>query len=303
MESPSSSANSTPGNAAPNSVDAIRRYWLVLLASRWVVINTAAVCIIAGLLYSFRSTPLYEANGNLLINPEGGGLLSGQNVISLLGRDTEYLQTQYRVLQSRTLLDKVVSKLRLDEDLRYKEQPDRTLALAEDIKVTPVRLTRLVTVSCLHPDPARAKDIVNSLMDAFIADNQSQKSFTAIEAYRQLRQEVQAQENELKSIMQQLQEYRIKNEASSLDERVNVINASYVRAKEFTEARRVSADEAMRLAVEAENWRSALRNTSPSSHRSRTGMAPSTPATGPWAPRSLRTSNVWRPRQPARSAP
>ena len=256
MESPSSSANSTPGTAAPNSVDSIRRYWLILLASRWVVINTAAVCIIVGLLYSFRSTPLYEANGNLLINPEGGGLLSGQNVISLLGRDTEYLQTQYRVLQSRTLLDKVVSKLRLDEDLRYKEQPDRTLALAEDLKVTPVRLTRLVTVSCLHPDPARAKDIVNSLMDAFIADNQSQKSFTAIEAYRQLRQEVQAQENELKTIMQQLQEYRIKNEASSLDERVNVINASYIRAKEFTEARRVSSEEAMRLALEAENWKS-----------------------------------------------
>lgn len=249
---PSSAVSSTA--ASQNPADAIRKYWLVLLASRWVVINTAAICIIAGILYSFRSTPLYEATGNLLINPEGGGLLAGQSVINLMGRDTEYLQTQYRVLQSRTILEKVVSKLRLDEDLRYKEEPDRALALAKDLKVTPVRLTRLVTVSCLHPDPARSKEIVNSLMDAFIADNQSQKSFTAIEAYRQLRQEVQAQENDLKAIMQSMQQYRMQNQASSLDERANTVNATAMRAKEFSEQRRVTAEEAMRLAVEAEAW-------------------------------------------------
>lgn len=254
MDSNQTPSPGAPVAAAPNPVDAIRKYWLVLLASRWVVINTAAICIIAGILYSFRSTPLYEASGNLLINPEGGGLLAGQSVINLLGRDTEYLQTQYRVLQSRTILEKVVSKLRLDEDLRYKEEPDRAMALAKDMRVTPVRLTRLVTVSCLHPDPARSKDIVNSLMDAFIADNQSQKSFTAIEAYRQLRQEVQAQENELKGIMQAMQQYRMDKQASSLDERANTVNAAAMRAKEFAEQRRVTADEAMRLALEADAW-------------------------------------------------
>ena len=156
MDSNQTPSAGAPVAAAQNPVDAIRKYWLVLLASRWVVINTSAICIIAGILYSFRSTPLYEASGNLLINPDSGGLLAGQNVINLLGRDTEYLQTQYRVLQSRTILEKVVSKLRLDEDLRYKEEPDRAQALAKDLKVTPVRLTRLVTVSCLHPDPARS---------------------------------------------------------------------------------------------------------------------------------------------------
>lgn len=99
---PPSAVATTAANQNP--ADAIRKYWLILLASRWVVINTAAICIIAGILYSFRSTPLYEATGNLLINPEGGGLLAGQSVINLMGRDTEYLQTQYRVLQSRTIL-------------------------------------------------------------------------------------------------------------------------------------------------------------------------------------------------------
>lgn len=260
MDSNQTPSAGAPVAAAQNPVDAIRKYWLVLLASRWVVINTSAICIIAGILYSFRSTPLYEASGNLLINPDSGGLLAGQNVINLLGRDTEYLQTQYRVLQSRTILEKVVSKLRLDEDLRYKEEPDRAQALAKDLKVTPVRLTRLVTVSCLHPDPARSKDIVNSLMDAFIADNQSQKSFTAIEAYRQLRQEVQAQENDLKAIMQAMQQYRIDKQASSLDERANTVIATAMRAKEFAEQRRVMADEAMRLALEADGWKAQGRN-------------------------------------------
>lgn len=262
MDSNQNPSSGAPVAATQGSVDAIRKVWLVLLASRWVVINTSAICIIAGILYSFRSTPLYEATGNILINPEGGGLLAGNSVINLLGRDTEYLQTQYRVLQSRTILERVVSKLRLDEDLRYKGAPDRVQALARDLRFTPVRLTRLVSVSCLHPEPARAKEIVNSLMEAFIADHQSQKSFTAIEAYRQLRQEVQSQENELKGIMQAMQQYRIEKQASSLDERANTVYAMAVRSRELAEQRRITAEEAMRLALEADAWQSQGRRLS-----------------------------------------
>lgn len=238
----------------PTPSDLFRRYWLVILASRWLVINTAAIALTAGILYAFRATPIYEANGQIQINPESGGLLGPQNSISLLGRDTEYLQTQYRILNSRTLLEKVVNKLRLDEDPRYREQPDRPQALSKDIKITPVRLTRLIMISCQHPDPTRAKEIVNAVMDLFMSDNQTQKSQLASESVRQLKVEVQQTEKELTKLSQDMQDYRVKNDAASLDDRVNMIAASLMRARDLVEVRGVSAREASQLAQEAEAW-------------------------------------------------
>lgn len=248
-------ATSVAAGSQAGSADIFRRYWLVLLASRWLVINTAAISLTAGILYAFRAVPIYEAVGQLQINPEGGGLLNGQGLVAFLGNDTEYLQTQYRVLQSRTLLEKVVNKVRLDEDPRYKNSADRVGSLSGDLKVTPVRLTRLVLVSSQHPDPAKAKDIVNAVMDLFISDSQFQRSQVASESVRQLRTEVQHQENELTKLIQAMQDYRVKNNAASLMDGANVVNAAFIKAKDIVDARSVTAKEAQHLATEAARWR------------------------------------------------
>jgi len=254
----SNQAAPVPGAGPQTATDNFRRYWLVLLASRWIVINTAAIALTAGILYAFRATPIYEAVGQLMINPEGGGILNGQAIIGL-GRDTEYLQSQYRVLQSRTLVEKIVSKLRLDEDPEYRDKVDRVEAVAKDIKVTPIRLTRLVLISSQHPDPTRAKEMVNSLMDAFMADNQQQKTLLANESLRLLTTEVGSTETALFRLSTEIQEYRRKNDAMSLDDRVNIVANGLLRTKELVEARAVSAKEAQQVATDAERWRDSGR--------------------------------------------
>lgn len=234
-----------------------RHYWHVLLERRWLIVFVVVTCLAAGFIYAFKATPIYEAKASLQIDPESAGVLSFREGITVNNKDQEYLQTQYRNLQSRTLIDKVIQKLKLDEDPRYKESTDRTEALNRDIILEPIRLTRIVLVKARHPVPTRARDIANTLLDLFIADNQDQKSFRALSGLRLLKQEQNTQEKDLMSAIQALQDYRAQHGAVSLDQDVNVVYSGYRQAKEAYEAQRIRSEGLLRLADEAQRWKAA----------------------------------------------
>lgn len=234
-----------------------RQYWHVLLERRWLIVFVVVTFLTAGFIYAFRATPIYEAVARLQIDPESAGVLSFREGISINSKDQEYLQTQYRNLQSRTLIEKVIQKLKLDEDPRYKSATDRAAALNKDIIIAPIRLTRIVEVKARHPTATRARDISNTLLDVFLADNQDQKSFRALSGLRLLKQEQQTQERELTAAIQALQDYRAKYGAVSLDQDVNVVYSGYRQAKEAYEVQRLRSESIIRLADEAQRWQKA----------------------------------------------
>ncbi len=246
--------------SAESDAHRLRQYWHVMLERRWLIITVFTIFVSLGFLYAFQATPIYEATARLMIDPESSGVLSFREVIGFGAKDQEYLQTQYRNLQARSLIEKVVVKLKLDEDARYKEALDRIKAVNDDIHIEPIRLTRLVEVKARHPVQARARDIANTVLDIFLAENQDRKTFKAMSGWRSLKTEAAAQEIELTGIVKSLQEYRIKQGAISLDQDVNVVYMGYRQSKEAYEVQRVKADNAVKLAEEAQLWRKEGRD-------------------------------------------
>ena len=104
-------------NFGGGSADAInlREYWHTVLERRWLILCTLTVIVILGVLYAFRATPIYESVARLQIDPENGGVLNLNDALSWSNKDPEYLQTQYKNLQSRTLIQSVIEALKLDE--------------------------------------------------------------------------------------------------------------------------------------------------------------------------------------------
>ncbi len=237
----------------------LRHYWQVMLERRWLIIVIFLGFVSAGFVYAFRSTPIYESVARLEIDPEGTGVLSLRDMVTIGSKDQEYLQTQYRNLQSRSLIDKVIIKLHLEGDERYKKSIDRISAVNEDIRIDPIRLTRLVEVKARHPVQSRARDMADTLLDIFLEDNQTRKSLKAMSGYRALKVEAQAQEADLTRAIQNLAEYRVRQGALSLDQDVNVVYLGYRQAKEVYEAQRARADAAEKLAEEAKGWRKSGR--------------------------------------------
>jgi uncharacterized protein involved in exopolysaccharide biosynthesis len=87
---------------------------------------------------------MFRAVARLQIDPENQGVLN-LNSLTLGNQDQNYLTTQYRNLESRSLILEVMNKLKLEtEDERYSKLVDKVTAVTKDIKIVPIRLSRLV---------------------------------------------------------------------------------------------------------------------------------------------------------------
>src|SRR5438132_9513407 len=133
----------------------VRHYWHVILERRWLVIAAFSSVFALCLIYLFKATRIYQASTRIQIDRESDNVLNIKDVFSVDGREQDYLQTQYKNLQSRSLIDSVIKKLKLQEDPRYSRSLDPVQAVSHDITITPLRLSRLVDVKVEHSDPKK----------------------------------------------------------------------------------------------------------------------------------------------------
>src|SRR6266699_1589884 len=194
----------------------LRHYWHVILERRWLVI--AAFCSIFALclIYLFKATRIYQASTRIQIDRESDNVLNIKDVFSVDGREQDYLQTQYKNLQSRTLIESVVSKLKLDKDPRYAKSVDLSKAVSEDIVIAPIRLSRLMDVKVQHQNPQQAAAIANALVETFIQQNLDQKMSKSIEALRWLQTEANTLARDVEEKDLALQRYRVEKKMVSL---------------------------------------------------------------------------------------
>src|SRR6059058_2574987 len=130
----------------------LRHYWHVVLERRWLVVSAFCSVLALCLIYLFNAQRIFQATARIQIDRESDNVLNIKDVFSVDGREQDYLQTQYKNLQSRTLIESVVSKLKLDKDPRYAKSVDLTKAVSEDITIAPIRLSRLMDVKVQHPN-------------------------------------------------------------------------------------------------------------------------------------------------------
>lgn len=150
-----------------------RHYWHILLERRWLVIATFIGVFSLGVLYLFKAPKIYRATARLQIDREYDNVFQSSEGLVYDSRQEDYLQTQYRKLKGDKIIAAVRAKLNLDEDERYRDARDINQEIADDIRVNPVRLSRLVDVHVDHTNPETASDIANALTEKFVELNLS----------------------------------------------------------------------------------------------------------------------------------
>jgi len=253
MDDPINPGNLTP--AVPSERVQLREYWHVILERRWLIIATFALCVILGFFYAYRTVPVYEAVARIQIDPEASGALNLRDVVNIQNKDQDYLQTMYRNLQSRSLIESVMVHLKLDENERYSALVDKVAGVLADFRVEPIRLTRLFEIHARHTDPKIARDMANRLVEEFRSVNQTRKSYKAMAGYRLLVQEAQIQEQNLEQAIRDLHNYRVEKGMISLEETSNVILKRLAVAQQDYELASVNAVSVQKIADEAKRWR------------------------------------------------
>lgn len=186
-----------PSEEVPHLLD----YWDVILKRRWVVLACLLVVFTTVAIGTLKEKPVYEGKVEIEIDPEPPSVVNFKEVVTVSPTDVDaYEQTQYKILQSRTLAERVVQDLQL---YRYPEfyqarslfgltrsnppklppGPDAPPDTSADyyrnavsnfmasVDVSPVRSTNLVNVTAESRDPQLAARVTNKLADDYIDQN------------------------------------------------------------------------------------------------------------------------------------
>lgn len=141
----------------------------------WLLVAMVALGLVAAVLVNLLMRPAYKATALMMINQEDAGKIDATPYGSFASEE-DYYRTQYQLLQSRSLLSKVYTKMKLDQVEEF-ANPNGLKKLEKSLDVAPITRSRLVNVSATAYDPSLAADIVNTLTDTFVADNVSNRVF------------------------------------------------------------------------------------------------------------------------------
>ena len=229
----------------------VRHYWHIILERRWLVITSFITIFILSLIYLYRAPRVYQAKAVLQINRENDNILNIKDAFSFDTREQDYLQTQYKVLQSRTLFESVIKSLKLDtEDARYNKSAEPLKALSSDITVSPVRLSRLVEIKGEHTNATQAATIVNELVNTFVANNLDRKKVEVNRSLEQLKASLQVQKEAVVKADTALNDFKLGITNISVDANENIIFQALRQAQEQLALAQSKASNAIKLSEE-----------------------------------------------------
>jgi succinoglycan biosynthesis transport protein ExoP len=102
----------------------LRDYWKVIRKRRWTIFAFFLIVVVTTAIGTFTMRPIYRATAMILINKENPQIVNFKEVVTVNTMDLDYYQTQYRILESRTLAKKVAHTLRLGEHPEFLPQPE-----------------------------------------------------------------------------------------------------------------------------------------------------------------------------------
>jgi succinoglycan biosynthesis transport protein ExoP len=235
-------------------------YVKVVYHRRWAA-ATAMVCVVlAAMVYTFTAVPIFEARAQLLIEAENPNVVSFKEVIDQEKTTNDYYQTQYRILQSRTLARRTLDRLQLWPQFDSSRSPrptigsvlgplvgqvtstfrtaspsdppapDETAAQSRiidqflaNLTISPIRNSRLVDVRYESPSAERAAQVANGLARCYIEQSLEFKYTASKEASDWLGDRLGEQRQRVEASEAALQQYRERSDAMSLEERQNIV--------------------------------------------------------------------------------
>jgi polysaccharide biosynthesis transport protein len=165
----------TPPPAAPNAgVDRdldSRYYGELLWRSRTLLVAAAIGGLGLGVLVGEMQVPSYRARALLQVSPPTPTSMTVTDALVGTGnpiRDRQFFNTQLNVLSSRTLAERVMEKLKLNDKPPFAGNKDAAGLFIRRVQIEPVPETFVIEVRVSHEDPKEAALWANSLADAYI---------------------------------------------------------------------------------------------------------------------------------------
>jgi polysaccharide biosynthesis transport protein len=199
----------------------LSHYWNIIY-KRWKVALSILIVVMLGTyLASEFAKPLYRSSIQIQIERENPNQLTVDDLFGIAASDQEFLQTQYVLLKSRGLAEKVIDDQKLLSDPEFYPPGinGKTPAQIAQIRasmagvingptdVVPVHSTSLVDVAYVSTSPRLAQKIAEGIGESYIRLNNEKKFESVREAGEFLQQQIAQIRADIEVTRHQLQTY------------------------------------------------------------------------------------------------
>jgi len=259
----------------------LAKYLRLALKHRFLILGVVIAAAIIGVTATLLMTPTYTASATIQIDREATRVLDVEGVAPAesMIQGMEFFETQYGLLRSRSLAERVIESLGLATSDTFLTQmgetapssgQGRTAAEAaqrrelvlktvqENLSVSPVRGSRLATVSFNSPDPQLSARIANAFAEHFIQSNLDRKFQSTAYVRKFLEERIAQTKSKLEDAERELVAYAQGQQIVNITEASESGNAAQSLASNnlVTLNAALAQARAERVAAE-EKWRAA----------------------------------------------
>lgn len=263
----------------------LRDYLDVIIRRKWLIGSVLFVVFVTTMIVTLAMTPIYKATGRLEFNLQPPKVTKFEDMVVPQTQTREFMNTQTKLLTSDSLAWRVIETLDLvnnpdfnkaiaakdegpgilggirdaigallgrgqgesDPEVDDAEIQQRLLkTFSDNLEIKAERDTTILNLAFSSPDPALARDVVNTLIRSFISWQMDKKVGAAALANEQLQKQVEVARIRLEKSESDLNTFAQKAGIVSLDSKMNLV---YKQLEEINTA--LAQAHAQRLTKEA----------------------------------------------------
>ncbi|MFZ0131974.1 MAG: polysaccharide biosynthesis tyrosine autokinase [Desulfobacterales bacterium] len=240
----------------------LRDYLDVLLRRKWLILTVLLLAFLSTLIFTLAATRIYEASAVIEVNQETPQVTKFEEVLASKAQAREFYETQVELIGSRAIVNRVIDKLDLtrhpvivaevfgdggfkagrwvkslvasfmpsggsakngavSED--YRRHQKVVEYLSKNISATPSRKSMLIRVAFRSPDRRLSLEVVNTLVEDFIAWKMEQRLEASGIARDFLMLQIDRAKINLEKAEEQMNHFAKQAGIVSLDARLNSI--------------------------------------------------------------------------------
>jgi succinoglycan biosynthesis transport protein ExoP len=233
-----------PGPAEPAGEDHLWDYLAVVLRHRKFALAIFLTATSVATIRTLLTRPVYMAAAQILIEPENPNVLTFKDVTAVDAAREDYYQTQYRLLQSRSLARRLVEGLNLLQDPEFggPRSPEEVQAafaappgsnpvmegaidgVLGRLRINAAKGSRIVGVGSEAFRPDLAMNIANKLSQLFIEQTLERRYLTSSEAGQWLGGQIDQQRKKAEEATQELQKLKEREGIVNIEERRTLLD-------------------------------------------------------------------------------
>lgn len=209
----------------------LRDYFRVLYTRRWTIILVVVPIIVITLLMLVTTRKQYRSSCRVLLQPTRNSVMSYKEVYdSSLGAGAgsamltrQFLETQYRLILSKPILEATFYKMGFDKKEEYKDSKNPMDSFAKRFNVSGVRNSFLADVTFEWYDAKEAHDTLAYLVEQYILSCRKRSAGVTEGGLEELRRKAEQQRPKVQAKTDELQKFMADHNMVSLEKGQNII--------------------------------------------------------------------------------